>query len=56
MAPIDLTDQRLQAYRRDGVDRIVVGPAGRTLADQQREMSDFAERFGLQAPAVDPGA
>ena len=47
MAPIDLTEERLDAYRQQGVDRVVISAASPTLQEQTDELSAFAERFGL---------
>lgn len=45
MAPIDLTQQRLDAYTEQGVHRIVVSATGHTLDEQRAELSAFAERY-----------
>lgn len=47
MAPIDLTQERLDSYREEGVDRLVISAATPTLAEQRDELSAFAERFQL---------
>ncbi|SDS25797.1 TIGR03619 family F420-dependent LLM class oxidoreductase [Microlunatus soli] len=44
-APIDMTQQRLDAYVEQGVDRVVVSASGRTLDEQRAELSAFADRF-----------
>lgn len=49
MAPIDLTDERLAAYREQGVGRVVVSATTPTLPEQRAELSAFAERFGLRS-------
>lgn len=44
MASIDLTQQRLDAFIEQGVDRVVVSATGQTLDEQRAELSAFAER------------
>ena len=45
MAPIDLTQQRLDTYLEQGVDRVVVSATGQTLEEQRTELSTFADRY-----------
>lgn len=45
---LDLDEQRVQAYERQGVDRLVVSPPAAPMAEQLAALTAFARRVGLQ--------
>ncbi|MDV3222602.1 TIGR03619 family F420-dependent LLM class oxidoreductase [Intrasporangium sp.] len=50
LAPIDMTEERYQAYLGAGVDRVVVSATTATPDEQHEELARFAERFDVARP------
>ena len=49
---LDLTDDQIERHIAEGVSRVIVGPSATDPAEQRDQLSAFADRVGLSAPAA----